>query len=94
MSDDSEIAAMAALAKLLEGLDEAARFRALNWANSKYGRLAGREVGGTARAVNEGKRLTSMVWSYWRSPSLLNGDDRKKLSRLAPERPASSLAAL
>ena len=47
MSDDSEIAAMAALAKLLEGLDEAARFRALNWANSKYGRLAGREVGGT-----------------------------------------------
>jgi hypothetical protein len=45
MSGDGEITAMTDVAKALEGLDEAARFRVLNWANSRFGRLSGKETG-------------------------------------------------
>ncbi|MFO0994907.1 MAG: hypothetical protein U1E67_23590 [Hyphomicrobiales bacterium] len=41
MNDDTEIEAMATLARVLEGLSEQARLRVLSWAISRYGRASG-----------------------------------------------------
>src|SRR5574342_650195 len=55
-SSDPEVAAIAALATVLDPLPEEARLRTLAWARSRYGTLAGSSTSSVTRVIEAGPR--------------------------------------